>query len=127
MHRRSFLFRTGGLMITVAAGGTLARAQTTDRVGMGTVIFRNRFEQTRPSPVAAIKNPLTLLEVPAYYRERFGIRKLEFWSKHFESLEPSYLRQLRSRVKRAKAELMAEALPAPATPVRVRTPRARTR
>jgi sugar phosphate isomerase/epimerase len=73
---------------------------------MGTVIFRNRFAQTRPKGMAEVGNPLTLLDVPAYYRERFAIRNLEFWSHHFESLEKPYLNELRARLKAAKAELI---------------------
>jgi len=107
MRRRTFLFRTGGLMISVS-GLNIARAarSAADRVGLGTVIFRNRFEQTRPKAVTAPGNPLTLLDVPAYYRKRFAIRNLEFWSHHFESLEQAYLQELRARVKSAKAELI---------------------
>jgi sugar phosphate isomerase/epimerase len=108
MHRRNFLIRSGGLVITVSAGLTplLAAGPANDRVGMGTVIFRNRFEQTRPKAIAGLENPLTLLSVPAYYRERFGIRNLEFWSKHFASLEPPYLQELRGRIAAAGAELI---------------------
>jgi sugar phosphate isomerase/epimerase len=108
MHRRTFLLRTGGLMISVSVGSGTARAarSATNRVGMGTVIFRNRFEQTRPKGITELENPLTLLNVPAYYRERFAIRKLEFWSKHFESLETPYLKALRDRIKAAGAELI---------------------
>jgi sugar phosphate isomerase/epimerase len=106
MNRRTFLIRIGGLMISVGPGSASAARSTDDRVGMGTVIFRNRFEQTRPKGIAEVKNPLTLLSVPAYYRERFGVRKLEFWSNHFESLEKPYLIEVRSRVKNARAELI---------------------
>jgi sugar phosphate isomerase/epimerase len=107
MHRRSFVIRAGGLMISVAAGlGRAYAARATDRVGMGTVIFRNRFEQTRPKTAIAIDDPLTLLEVPAYYRRRFGIRNLEFWSHHFESLESAYLTELRARMRAAGSELI---------------------
>jgi sugar phosphate isomerase/epimerase len=108
MHRRTFLIRSSGVMISVAAGLTPIRAadSAAHRVGMGTVIFRNRFEQTRPKTVAILEDPLTLLAVPAYYRERFGIRNLEFWSKHFESLEHAYLKELRGRIKKAGAELI---------------------
>jgi sugar phosphate isomerase/epimerase len=108
MLRRSFLVRTGGLAISVTAGmnaALAARAQP-DRVGMGTVTFRNRFELTRPKNVAVLSNALTLRDVPAYYRERFGLRNLEFWSHHFESLEKPYLEEVRGRVKAAKAELI---------------------
>ncbi len=108
MQRRSFLFRTGGLLVSLAASTSpvVAARSAPDRAGMGTVIFRGRFEQTKPKGVERITNPLTLLEVPAYYRDRFGVRQLEFWSHHFESLEPAYLAQLRARIAAAGAELI---------------------
>jgi sugar phosphate isomerase/epimerase len=108
MHRRTFLFRSGGLAISVAAGLAPVRAanSATDRVGMGTVIFRSRFEQTRSKTITELRDPLTLLNVPAYYRQRFGIGNLEFWSHHFESLEKPYLVELKARMKAAKAKLI---------------------
>ena len=107
MHRRKFLARIGGLIVT-ASGFELSHAahSAADRVGLGTVIFRNRFEQTKPKGVTQLSNPLRLLDVPAYYRERFAIRNLEFWSNHFESLETAYLKELRARIKAAGAELI---------------------
>lgn len=108
MQRRNFLVRAGGSLLVLSAGlGPVRSAQTTDaRWGMGTVIFRNRFEQTKPKGLSRIENPLTLLAVPEYYRERFQVRHLEFWSKHFESLEKSYLEELRGRIAAAGAELI---------------------
>jgi sugar phosphate isomerase/epimerase len=106
MHRRKFLIRAGGLMLSVALGPTRAARAESDRVGMGTVIFRNRFEQTKPKSLTELEDPLTLLGVPSYYRERFGVRNLEFWSQHFESLEKPYLMELRGRVQAAGAELI---------------------
>jgi len=91
---------------SVGMGGVPAAHRQNERVGMGTVIFRNRFEQTKPKEVTGIVDPLTLLSVPAYYRERFGIRNLEFWSKHFASLDKPYLQEVRNRVKAAGAELI---------------------
>jgi len=105
MIRRDFLVRTGSLMLSLALGPVRAAHSRDDRVGMGTVIFRNRFEQTKPKSVTNLEDPLTLLTVPAYYRERFGVRNLEFWSYHFESLEKPYLLELRDRVKAAGARL----------------------
>lgn len=105
MLRRSFILRAGGVLLALSSGVTRAAKPSGDRIGMGTVIFRNRFEQTKPKGVAEIRDPLSLLEVPAYYRQRFGVRKLEFWSYHFESLEKPYLQKLRERVKAAGAEL----------------------
>jgi len=107
VQRRKFLIRSGGIVIAVAAGLRSAHAAgSADRVGMGTVIFRNRFEQTKPKGVTELRNALTLLDVPAYYRERFKVRQLEFWSHHFESLDEAYLQELRSQVKAAGAELI---------------------
>ena len=80
---------------------------------MGTVIFRNRFEQTRPKGIAALEDPLTLLGVPAYSAERFGIRNLEFSGNHFESLETAYLVELRDRVQAAGCELINVQVDAP--------------
>ena len=106
MQRRAFLVRTGGLMISVLGPGAAHAVRANDRVGMGTVILRNRFEQTRPKAMATLSKPLRLLDVPAYYRERFDIGNLEFWSNHFESLEKPYLKELRARVKAARAKLI---------------------
>jgi sugar phosphate isomerase/epimerase len=107
MHRRTFLLRAGGVMISVSGFGAANAARSTaDRVGMGTVIFRDRFEQTKPKSVTVLGNPVTLLDVPEYYRERFAIRNLEFWSHHFESLEKPYLEALRASVKAAGARLI---------------------
>jgi sugar phosphate isomerase/epimerase len=97
---------SSGLVISVGLGPARAARSADDRIGMGTVIFRNRFEQTKPKGVTGIRNPLTLLSAPSYYRERFGVRKLEFWSNHFESLEKPYLVEVRDRVKAARAELI---------------------
>src|SRR5688572_6075007 len=100
MHRRSFLVGSSGLLITacVGFGVSLAAASKTERLGMSTVTFRTRFKQTKPAAIA-LQNELTLLSVPAYYRGRFGVRNLEFWSNHFESLESTYLHELRASVK----------------------------
>jgi sugar phosphate isomerase/epimerase len=113
VQRRNFLIRTSGLMFAVGLGPVRAARSVEDRVGMGTVIFRNRFEQTRPKAIAELENPLTLLGVPAYYRERFGLRNLEFWSNHFESLETGYLVELRDRVEAAGCELVNVQVDAP--------------
>jgi sugar phosphate isomerase/epimerase len=98
MQRRTFLIRTGGLAISmsVAFNAVGGAPSATGRVGMGTVTLRKRFDEAK----------LRLLDVPAYYRQRFAVRNLEFWSKHFESLDKPYLEELRARVKAEKAELI---------------------
>jgi hypothetical protein len=77
-----------------------------DRIAMGTVLFRYRFKQTKPKEIEVIKNELTLLDIPAYYKKRFNISRLEFWSHHFESLEPVYLKELKGRIKASRSKLV---------------------
>ena len=72
---------------------------------MGTVLFRYRFKQTKPRELTEIKNELTLLQVPEYYRDRFGVRQLEFWSNHFESTEKTYLESLRKKIRDSRSVL----------------------
>jgi sugar phosphate isomerase/epimerase len=108
MHRRTFLVHASGLIISVSLGPNAVRAASSinDRLGMSTVIFRNRFQQTKPTAATELKDELTLLNVPAYYRDRFGVRNLEFWSNHFESLERTYLKEVRSRIEAAGSQLI---------------------
>lgn len=108
MNRRTFLHRSGWLL-TAWLGVPLVRAagmDPLDRIGMGTVLFRYRFDQTRPTEHPRRDDRLTLLDVPAYYRERFRLRNVEFWSQHFESLEPAYLAELRRRLEHAGSTLV---------------------
>jgi sugar phosphate isomerase/epimerase len=108
MHRRTFLARGSGLLIAVALGGDAPAATRSveKRLGMSTVTFRNRFQQTKSSALTEANDELTLLKVPAYYRKRFGVLNLEFWSNHFESLERTYLQELRAQVNAAGAQLV---------------------
>jgi sugar phosphate isomerase/epimerase len=109
ISRKNFLFHASGLMLAVYTGPGLWSALSKDkmdRIALGTVTFRYRFKQTKPRELETIKNELTLLDVPAYYRDRFKINRLEFWSNHFESLEPSYILQLKEKVKKAKCRLI---------------------
>ena len=109
MHRRSFLLQSSGLLLSVWALPAFARPvirNKMDRIGMGTVLMRYRFKQTKPKQLAAIKDELTLPEIPQYYRDRFGISQLEFWSEHFESLEPAYLQGLREKIKASRSTLV---------------------
>jgi sugar phosphate isomerase/epimerase len=107
MQRRTFLVRVGSLSLSLAAGPGFATTfkSAHERVGLGTVTFRTRFEQTRPKD-GANSRPLALLQVPEYYRDRFKISSLEFWSRHFESLDETYLKELRRRIDAVGAQLV---------------------
>ena len=110
MNRKAFIIQSSGLLLSVWVSSSLpafaGRKDKMDRIGMGTVLFRYRFKQTRPKEISTIKNKLTLAAVPAYYKERFNIRNLEFWSNHFESLERPYLSMLKDRIKAAGSRLV---------------------
>ena len=97
MKRRHFIQRTG-----VAAGAILAApsffascagGDPMSRIGLTTVVFRTHFLSTNPN---ASGNLLTLEKIPEFYQDRFGIYQCEFWSEHFESLSPSYLKELKA-------------------------------
>jgi sugar phosphate isomerase/epimerase len=108
MNRRAFIFNTAGLALTAWVGPTLAQAaqDKMDRIAMGTLIMRYRFKQTKPKEMATIPNELTLPDVARYYRDRFGVRQIEFWSNHFESIETPYLTKVRDSIKAAGSKLI---------------------
>jgi len=108
MNRRAFIFKTAGLALTAYVAPTLARPaeDKIDRIAMGTLIMRYRFKQTKPREMTTIPNELTLPEVAQYYRDRFKVSQIEFWSNHFESIEPSYLSKVRDSIKAAGSKLI---------------------
>jgi len=110
MNRRKFIFRSSALALGAMAAPALARSfpakDKMDRIAMGTLLFRNRFKQTKPKNVVEIKNELTLMDIPEHHRDLYGIKKIEFWSEHFESFEPDYLGKLKARIKAAGSELL---------------------
>ncbi len=108
MNRRAFLYKSSGLVLSACVAPALVRgaADKMDRIAMGTLIFRYRFKQTKPKELPAIKDELTLFDVPQHHRDRFGIRNIEFWGNHFESLEPSYLAAVKEKITAAGSRLV---------------------
>jgi sugar phosphate isomerase/epimerase len=110
MNRRDFIEGSSKLALSIWVLPSFARdwmpADKNERIAMGTVLFRYRFKQTKPKEISTITNELTLLEVPAYYKQRFGMRQVEFWSNHFESLEQPYLTQLKEKLKASGSKLV---------------------
>lgn len=106
MDRRAFLQTAAAAAAPLIITRTAAARNPMDRIGMSTVTFRRRFVQTRPDDASPATPTLTLLDVPAFFRDRFGVRNIEFWSPHFESIEPAYLAELRRRIEAAGARLI---------------------
>lgn len=111
MQRRSFL--KAGVATCVATSGLLGgalpqivlankRTDPMSRIAMSTVTFRFRFEQTNRDG----KGDLLLTDVPEYYADRFKLRNIEFWSKHFESQKKPYLDQLKKKIAGARTKLI---------------------
>jgi len=107
MKRRHFIQRTG-----VAAGAMLAAPSifsscagdnSMARIGLTTVVFRNRFLSTNPDATGDV---LSLEKIPEYFQDRFGIYQPEFWSEHFESRESSYLKDLKKALDKSRCRLI---------------------
>ena len=96
MKRRSFVHRsivgTGALLAGPSLWAHRSLKDPMSRIGLTTVVFRKQFGSTNPDVGS---DELTLFDIPGYFSERFGIRNLEFWSAHFESRDPSYLKDLK--------------------------------
>jgi len=107
MKRRLFIQHSGVAAGAMLAAPSLFSACAGDdpvaRIGLTTVVFRNRFIRTNPD---ATDNLLTLEMVPEYFQDRFGIYQPEFWSEHFESREPSYLQDLKHALDKQRCRLI---------------------
>lgn len=101
MKRRPFLKAAAASLslpqILIAQSGN-----PMDRIALTSVTFRFRFSQTSPDG----KGDLLLTEVPTYFADEFGLTNVEFWSKHFESQEASYLDRLKAKLAEAKTKLI---------------------
>lgn len=110
MKRRDFIFQSSGLALSVWASPALAKLPVSknklDRMAMGTLLWRYQFKQTKPQEITNITNELILADIPQHHRDKFGIKKIEFWSEHFESLDRGYLDGIKSKIKSAKSELL---------------------
>jgi sugar phosphate isomerase/epimerase len=109
MKRRTFQKNFGvlaaALFLRPAFGLSLSN-KPADRITMSTVNFRERFAQTKTNDALYATSPLTLLNIPEYFADRFGLRQVEFWSKHFESLNREYLKDLKTAIAKSKSKLI---------------------
>jgi len=107
MKRRNFLRTSGMATGAFLTGPTILSScmgsDSMSRIGLTTVVFRNRFLSTNPDTT---DNLLTLNLIPEYFQDRFGIYQPEFWSKHFESREPAYLKDLKKALDKAHCSLI---------------------
>ena len=107
MKRRHFIQSTGVAAGTILAAPSVfsacARGDSMSRIGLTTVTFRKRFLSTNPD---AVNDLLTLEKIPEFYQDRFGIYQCEFWSEHFESRSPAYLKDLKAALDKNQCTLI---------------------
>lgn len=109
MNRRTFNKNLGvltGGMIFHSSYGLTSKSKPEERITMSTVNFRERFAQTKTNDAAYKSSPLTLLQTPEYFADRFGLQQVEFWSKHFESISFNYLKDLKASITKNKSKLV---------------------
>ncbi len=105
MKRRKFSqLVAAGLPAIIVGASACTDTNPRNRIGMSTVNFRSRFPQTNDS--GNISGQLSLMDIPSYYADRFQLHNVEFWSRHFESLDNAYLDELKTKVKAAKSRLI---------------------
>jgi sugar phosphate isomerase/epimerase len=108
MDRRSFVFQSSGLVLTAWVSPALAKItlpkDKMDRIAMGTLLYHDKFKETNKNVSAA--GTLTLMDIPQHHRDKYGIKKLEFWSEHFASNDKGYLTDLKAKIKAAGCELL---------------------
>jgi hypothetical protein len=106
MKRRDFLIQA-----TVAAGvASQARlwAQDTTKRARVAVLSRNfdaiikQGDGPKPGP----GRTLDFMDLPQMIADRFGVHNLELQHSHFVSTEPSYLKDFRDRVAKAKSQVV---------------------
>jgi sugar phosphate isomerase/epimerase len=110
MNRRKFVFQTSGLALSAMAAPVFAKValprDKMDRLAMGTLLWRSQFKQTKPKGVTEIKDELTILDLAKHHKEKFGIKKLEFWSENIESFDDAYLAAVKKSIKSEGCELL---------------------
>ncbi|HEX4021524.1 MAG TPA: TIM barrel protein [Acidobacteriaceae bacterium] len=84
------------------------------RIAVSSYCFYEYFENTREQPGG---KTIDLLEFPEMIADRFHLHHLEILAGHFASTEPSYLKEVNIRLKRAHSSIVNLPLDIPGTSV----------
>ena len=108
MKRRKFAQLIGVTAISMGSSSFrfVKDKNPMNRIGMSTVNFRERFVNTRSKDSSFSGSDMNLMEIPVYFADRFKLHNVEFWSKHFESIDAAYLKELRDVIKKQKSRLI---------------------
>src|SRR5205085_3476799 len=108
--RREFLshFAKGvsAAAVSGAAGELFARRDDTasaaspklQRVAISTWSFHNYFPVTRDEDFKGSGESLKLVDFPEMVADRYHVHTMEFVAPHFESTDPAYLNELKTRL-----------------------------
>jgi sugar phosphate isomerase/epimerase len=103
VNRRQFL------LTSAAAGTSLMKGATPadSRIGISTWSFHNFFTTTRDDNAPPLTGkPWELLDYPEMIADRYHIHEMEMVAPHFASVEPSYIKEVKSRLERAHSHLV---------------------
>src|SRR5579875_3563939 len=105
LRRREFLIGSAMLGGLHAQAQQLVRADASklDRLGVMTLSFDSVLKSARHPDDA--KRTLDILDVPQMLASRYGLHHVEFQHSHFQSTEPSYLSEVRDRLRRANSHM----------------------
>lgn len=120
MRRRDFFNRVfagvaaGSLLPGAESVGAPARGRAAkpaapdkrDRIGISTWSFHNFFSTTREKDFNLPGKMLALLDFPEMIVDRYKVHHFEFVAPHFASTEPSYLEELKARMKKTRSHLV---------------------
>jgi hypothetical protein len=109
MRRREFLATAAAAMTTAGSPTLWAQAQTPakakqstlDRIAIMTLNFQRilKVPDVQDSP----ERTLELFDIGEMIADKYGVHKVEFQHYHIASTEPSYLKELRSRLEKVKS------------------------
>jgi len=112
MKRREFMIHSGAGALALCASTTGAQSPTPDGDAKRALVcvsswsFHNLFTATHDQKAPQLDKPLKALDFPEIIADRYHVHNLEIVSPHFESSEPSYLRELKVRLDRAHSRLV---------------------
>lgn len=106
MQRRTFLASLAGAALPLCGSAASGPDRAVARLACTSVSFRHRFAATRPKGQTASEPDLSLLDIPALFSERLGLRQIEVWSRHFAEPTLAFAGKLRRAAERAGARII---------------------
>lgn len=106
MNRRTFLASLAAAALPASGSAAAGPDRAFARLACTSVSFRHRFAATRPKGQAAREPDLSLLDIPALFSERLGLRQVEVWSRHFPEPTLAFAEKLRRVAERAGSRII---------------------